>query len=46
MGSLQAENGFLVTNNQGQKIADGSETLVRFGILARTELRFSAPGYY
>jgi hypothetical protein len=46
VGSLQAENGFLVTNNQGQNIADGSETLVRFGILARTELRFTAPDYY
>lgn len=46
LGSLQAENGFLVTNSQGQNIADGSETLVRFGILARTELRFSAPDYY
>ena len=45
-GSLQAENGFLVTNIQGQNIADGSETLIRFGILARTELRFSAPDYY
>ena len=46
VGSLQAENGFLVTNHQGQNIADGSETLVRFGILARTELRFTAPDYY
>ncbi len=46
VGSLQAENGFLVTNNQGQNIADGPETLVRFGILARTELRFTAPDYY
>ena len=32
VGSLQAENGFLVTNNQGQDIADGAETLVRFGV--------------
>jgi hypothetical protein len=45
-GSLQAENGFLITNNQGQNVADGSETLVRVGILARTEFRFTAPDYY
>ena len=46
VGSIQAENGFLVTNNQGQNIADGSETLLRFGILARTELRFNVADYY
>ncbi len=45
-GSLQAENGFLATNTQGQNIADGSETLVRFGILQRTELRLYVPDYY
>jgi hypothetical protein len=43
---LQAENGFLVTNLWGQNIAYGSETLVRVGILARTEFRFTAPDYY
>ena len=46
VGSLQAENGFLVTNLRGQNTADGSETLVRVGILARTEFRFTAPDYY
>jgi hypothetical protein len=45
-GSLQVETGFLATNNQGQNVADGPETLVRFGIAARTELRFTAPDYY
>jgi len=45
-GSLQAENGLLVTDRQGQSIADGPETLVRFGIATRTELRFTAPNYY
>jgi|SRR5271169_2785472 len=45
-GSFQAENGSLVTNNQGQSIADGSETLVRFGVATRTELRFTVPDYY
>jgi hypothetical protein len=46
VGSVQAENGFLVTNNQGQNVADGSETLVRVGIFAKTEFRFTAPDYY
>jgi len=45
-GSLQAENGFLETDKQGQNIADGPETLVRFGVATRTELRFTAPDYY
>ncbi len=45
-GSLQAENGFLETDRQGQSIADGPETLVRFGVATRTELRFTAPNYY
>jgi len=46
VGSLQAENGFLVTSLRGQNIADGSEALVRVGILARTAFRFTAPDYY
>jgi hypothetical protein len=45
-GSLQAENGFLETKSQGQSIADGPETLLRFGVATRTELRFSVPDYY
>ena len=45
-GSLQAEDGFLVTNLRAQNTADGSETLVRVGIPARTEFRFTAPDYY
>ena len=45
-GSLQAENGFLETNSQGQSIADGPETLVRFGVATRTEVRFTVPDYY
>jgi hypothetical protein len=45
-GSLQAESGFLETNSQGQSIADGPETLVRFGVAARTELRFTVPDYF
>jgi hypothetical protein len=46
IGSLQAENGFLDTDRQGQDIADGPETLVRFGIAKKTELRLYVPNYY
>jgi len=45
-GSFQAENGFLVTSDQGQRTVDGSETWMRFGVAGTTELRFSAPDYY
>jgi hypothetical protein len=44
-GSVQAENGFLETSSQGQSIVDGPETLVRFGVAERTELRFTVPDY-
>jgi hypothetical protein len=44
-GSLQVENGFLETSSQGQSIIDGPETLVRFGVATRTELRFTVPDY-
>jgi hypothetical protein len=43
---LQAENGFLDTDRQGQDIVDGPETLLRFGVAAKTELRLTAPDYY
>jgi len=45
-GSVQAENGFLDTASQGQGTVDGPETLIRFGLTSRTELRFSVPDYY
>jgi Putative MetA-pathway of phenol degradation len=45
-GSLQAENGFLETSNQGQSIFDGPDTLVRLGVATKTELRFTVPDYY
>jgi hypothetical protein len=45
-GSLQLENGFLETSSQEQSIIDGPETLVRFGVASRTELRFTVPDYY
>jgi hypothetical protein len=45
-GSFQAENGFLITNSQGQRTPDGPETSLRFGVASNTELRLSAPDYY
>ena len=45
-GSLQAENGFLETSSQGQSVLDGPETLVRFGLAKRTELRLTVPDYF
>jgi hypothetical protein len=45
-GSLQAENGFLETDAHGQNVADAPETLLRFGVATKTELRFTAPDYY
>jgi hypothetical protein len=44
-GSLQMENGFLETGSQGQSVLDGPESLIRFGIAQRTELRFTVPDY-
>jgi hypothetical protein len=45
-GSLQVENGFLETSSQGQSVVDGPESLVRFGVANRTELRFTVPDYF
>ncbi len=45
-GSLQVENGFLEISSQGQSVVDGPESLVRFGIAKRTELRFTVPDYF
>jgi hypothetical protein len=45
-GSLQVENGFLETRSQGQNVLDGPESLVRFGVATRTELRFTVPDYF
>jgi hypothetical protein len=45
-GSLQVENGFLETYNQGQNIVNGPETLLRFGVATKTELRFTVPDYF
>jgi hypothetical protein len=45
-GSLQAENGFAETVSQGQRDFDGPETLLRFGVASKTELRLTAPDYF
>jgi hypothetical protein len=44
-GTFQMENGFLETSSQGQTIVDG-QSLVRFGVAKRTELRFTVPDYF
>ncbi len=45
-GSFQAENGMLVTNDNGQRSLDAPETSLRYGLAGNTELHFSAPDYY
>ncbi len=45
-GSLQFENGFTDTVSQGQQTLDGPETLIRFGVAAKTELRLDVPDYF
>lgn len=44
-GSLQVENGLLLTSSAGQRSLDGPETALRFGVASATELRFSVPDY-
>jgi hypothetical protein len=46
VGSFQAENGFAETVDQGQRTFDGPETLLRFGVASKTELRLTAPDYF
>lgn len=45
-GSLQIENGAAWTSDHGSHSVDLSETLIRFGILNNTELRFVLPDYF
>jgi len=45
-GNLLFENGFTETGNLGQHSFDFLETLARFGLTSKTELRFSAPDYF
>jgi hypothetical protein len=43
--SLQFENGITWTNDHGDRSLDFTETLVRFGLTTRTELRLLIPDY-
>jgi hypothetical protein len=45
-GSVQLENGFEDSVTQGLRTLDGPETLVRVGLLSRTEVRFYVPDYF
>jgi hypothetical protein len=45
-GYFQVENGFLFTHTQGENVVDLPESSLRFGLLDRTELRFSVPDFY
>jgi hypothetical protein len=45
-GELLFENGFTQTGNQEQSGFDFPETLVRFGLTSKTELRFTPPDYF
>src|SRR5215467_8609203 len=44
-GSLQFENGLTWTGGHGTSSFDVAETLVRYGISSRTEIRFVIPNY-
>ena len=44
-GSVQFENGITWTKNHGDQVLDFSETLVRVGLLNRTEIRLVLPNY-
>jgi hypothetical protein len=44
-GSLQFENGATWTTDHGSQSGDFPETLLRLGILAKTEFRFVVPNY-
>jgi hypothetical protein len=45
-GSLQFENGFAATANQGATTYDGPEALIRFGVASKTEMRLTVPNYF
>ena len=46
VGSLQAENGSAETRSHGQRTFDGPESLWRFGVGSKTELRLTTPNYF
>jgi hypothetical protein len=43
---LLFENGLTETGSQGQQSFDLPETLIRFGLTSKTELRFAVPDYF
>jgi hypothetical protein len=43
---LLFENGLEETSAQGQRSFDAPETLIRFGLASKTELRFAVPDYF
>jgi hypothetical protein len=43
---LLLENGVTETGNQGQQSLDLPETLIRYGLTSKTELRFTVPDYF
>ena len=45
-GALQLESGFQAADNAGHYLLDFPETALRYGVLPKTELRFSLPDYY
>lgn len=45
-GSLQFEDGFTETSAAGQQVYDLPETLVRYGLTSKTELRLGVPDYF
>lgn len=45
-GYLLFENGFAESRNQAHNGFDFPETLARFGLTSKTELRFNAPDYF
>jgi hypothetical protein len=45
-GEVLSENGFTETASQHQRSFDFPETLIRFGITSKTELRFTPPDYF
>jgi hypothetical protein len=45
-GALQVEIGFLATDTEGRYVLDFPESYLRYGLLDKTELRFTAPDYF
>ena len=46
LSGLQIENGMTGTDQQGQWVLDAPESVIRFGLLGKTELRLYVPDYY